>query len=367
MKLSFAKQIGAILSLTAASVILGCVNLFSSCPLTLRDAVVLKSKIECKKKLFYVRPNINLIWDIKLDENRFGLCSNIVVLTSNGIAHLNADGGEIQFVKFGGVGEIYNGKFYDIDGDFNLEVLGNLPDYNADVLLDSNGKSISRLSARAYDSPAIGDVNCDGQKDIILESRSRHLQAYRISGSEIHSFRQEVRPWRYKVAFSDTGKTVVILYAYFLDTGAVYLLDGEGEILSQWRPKNDFYDFSILPERHGMASQFVYASGDEIVICDLDGHVVQTFQAPLGSFLRSVVCAKHMVGDQVAHYIVIGKTKGVWNRSMIFIYSDKGEILYHEILTDTCLALLVRDRKTISGEWSILLGCRNRVFEYSIQ
>ncbi len=343
----------------------GCINpLYSPVPPPLREPGVLANDLRCRKKLFFARPGINLVWDLAQTTNASSpQKTNIVVLTSEGVAHLSADGREERFVDFEMGGELYNAKFCDVDRAPGLETLGNLPDHRTDVLVDSRGRAISHFSACDYDAPLTTDIDGDGENEIILEGRSQQLEAYRLDGTRIRSFQQDMRPWKYSVVTDDvSGRANVVLYAYST-RGVIYLLDESGKVNSKWNPPYEFYDLSIPPEGEGA---FMFASGDEFFLCDSTGKALKVFSAPLGSFVRTLLCEKCVVADQNTYYIFLGKTKGAWGRSMLYIFSDSGELLYQEILLDSCNALLVRVGKSDPSEWSILVGARNKVFEYSI-
>ena len=364
MKIPLSTQAWLLVAFVLASGIAGCINpLYSPLPLALRGATVLINDLRCSKESFFARSDINLVWDMVQTTNSLHPRPNILVLTSSGVAHLTADGREERFVDFGIGANLYNGKFCDADGDANLETLGNLSDHRVDILVDSDGETISRFPACNYDAPLIADIDGDGQKEIIIEGRSRQLEVYRIDGTRIRSFQQDMQPWKYSVATDDkSGKVSVALYAYY-DRGAVYLLDELGKVKSKWNPPYEFYDLSIPPEGEGA---FMFASGDEFFICDSTGKALKVFSAPLGRYVRTLFCEKRAVDDQNTYYVFLGKTKGAWGRSMLYVFSDSGDLLYQEILVDSCNALLVRGGECDTATWSILLGARNKVLEYSI-
>lgn len=346
-------------------VVAGCINpLYSPVPSPLREPGVLANKLRCKKKLFFARPGINLVWDLAQTTNVFfPPQTNIIVLTSEGVAHLTTGGREDRFVDFDIGGDLYNAKFCDVDRDLGLETLGNLPDHRTDVLVDSRGSAISHFPACDYDAPLTADIDGDGENEIILEGRSQQLEAWRLDGTRIRSFQQDIRPWKYSVVTDDvSGKANIVLYAYST-RGVIYLLDESGKVHSKLNPPYEFYDLSIPPEGEGA---LMFASGDEFFFCDSTGKALKVFSAPLGAYVRTLLCEKRVVADQNTCYIFLGKTKGAWGRSILYVFSDSGELLYQEILLDSCNALLVRGGKSDPSEWSILVGTRNKVLEYSI-
>jgi hypothetical protein len=109
----------------------------------------------------------------------------------------------------------------------------------------------------------------------------------------------------------------------------------------------------LVPTTEGSKSVFV--------VLDANGKTVAKLQSPLGDLFNSTRATPVRYGKG-AEYFAVLQNKAVWDRSMLLLYGKDAQIVYQEILGESCLGIAALPKK--NGE-RLLVGCAAKVWEYS--
>jgi hypothetical protein len=97
------------------------------------------------------------------------------------------------------------------------------------------------------------------------------------------------------------------------------------------------------------------------VVLDASGKTVAERESPLGDLLNRIGATPVRFGKG-AEYFAVLQNNFAKERSMLLLYDNVGQIVYQEILGETCLGITALPKK--NGE-RLLVGCTSKIWEYS--
>lgn len=97
------------------------------------------------------------------------------------------------------------------------------------------------------------------------------------------------------------------------------------------------------------------------VVLDANGKTVAKLESRLGDLFKSARATPVRYGKG-AEYFAVLQNKRPWERSMLLLYDKDAQIVYQEILGESCLGIAALPIK--NGE-HLLVGCAAKIWEYS--
>ena len=94
---------------------------------------------------------------------------------------------------------------------------------------------------------------------------------------------------------------------------------------------------------------------------DAKGKTVAQLESPLGDLLNKTKATTVRYGKGTEYFAVL-QNNSAWERSMLLLYGKDSQIVYQEILGESCLGIAALPQE--DGE-RLLIGCAGRVWEYS--
>lgn len=108
----------------------------------------------------------------------------------------------------------------------------------------------------------------------------------------------------------------------------------------------------------------VLSAGDTLAVYDSNLKFLKKYNAIGAPSPMHVVAATFLGNGPDAMFAAVYNGRGGWNRSILYVFSSTGDLVYKEILGDTYQSICPVKR---SDKMEFLLGGRNKVFLYSFQ
>jgi hypothetical protein len=152
--------------------------------------------------------------------------------------------------------------------------------------------------------------------------------------------------------------------------GELLVRNGSGDRIAQYLPGTYVSQFAIT--RWGEESRPshilvpISESGDgcckpALLVLESHGKEVAHLQSPLGN-LFTQTSATPIRFAKSAQYFAVLKNDFVSERSMLLLYAEDTQIVFQEILVETCLGMAALPKN--DGE-RLLVGCASKIWEYS--
>ena len=208
----------------------------------------------------------------------------------------------------------------DIYGDGRLSVVIGLNGRDGIVLVNGEGKTVWKKKEGNVWHVETLDTNGDGRQEIVHSNAKGQLLVRNADGDVIAEY----------------------LSGFYVSD---FSLTRWGE---EARPTH-----ILVPTTEGSKSVFV--------VLDANGKTVAKLQSPLGD-LFNITRATPVRYGKGAEYFAVLQNKSVWERSMLLLYGKDAQIVYQEILGESCLGIAALPKK--NGE-RLLVGCAGKIWEYS--
>lgn len=262
----------------------------------------------------------------------------------------------------------------DIDNDGKYEFLGNgfwgIP---AAVLLNSQGKVIWKKYKLALTNPVLtaGDIDGDGIKEVMVPYvRGQYGQGLLVldaKGNIVKDIKKFMSDYVKAADLNGDGKDEIVYWDE--KEKSLIVREGIGEILYRIKPQLDNFKFSITDWVEGSPAHILLVGSEKMQILDIEGKVLATLNIPysLPSFFQPNGTLLKMNQDNTNPYgyVTLLKGRGGWHRTVLYVNSLSGELLYHEILEEDCNSLLAFNDNIKIKSGSFLVGGRNRVWLYT--
>lgn len=98
-----------------------------------------------------------------------------------------------------------------------------------------------------------------------------------------------------------------------------------------------------------------------LIVLDANGKKVRELESPLGDLFAGISATPIRFGKG-AEYFAVTRDDFSSDHSMLLLYGQDGQIVYQEILDESCLGVAALPTK--NGE-RLLVGCNAKIFEYS--
>jgi hypothetical protein len=238
------------------------------------------------------------------------------------------------------------------------------------TLFDKEGRVSWRSSGTwsNVDDSAPGDVLGDGKLTVVIGFNGIGGLALLDGQGKRLWKKEEANVWHVETLdTNDDGRDEIL---HTNAKGQLLVRNENGDVIAHYLPGVYVSDFVItrwgeeakpshilipISESHGGCCN------PELVLLDSKGTKVREFQSPLGDLLTSMSATPVRFGKKHEYFAVLKNEFSV-GRSMLTLYDKDGEIVYQEILGESCLGIAALPRK--DGEW-LLVGCAAKIWEYS--
>lgn len=144
--------------------------------------------------------------------------------------------------------------------------------------------------------------------------------------------------------------------------GQITVRDNQGKIISKHKPEPYFSHFSLIrwPDANG-PERLLQVGENAIWILDTNTKVLAKFSASNSGDLGEGKAVLIENGNN--HKLATIVDYENWHRSILYLHDVSGELLYQEILPESCPAIA----KPPGPDSKLLIGCEGKVIEYRIQ
>jgi len=140
------------------------------------------------------------------------------------------------------------------------------------------------------------------------------------------------------------------------------ILDGEGQELSSLKVSDAYLYEPVLTS--AVVPFVVLSAGNVLEVYDSGLKFLKKFKAEGAASPMHVVAATFIGQAPNAMFAAVYHGRGAWHRSILYVFSPAGELVYKEILTDDYQSICPIQT---SDKMEFLLGGRNEVLRYSFQ
>jgi hypothetical protein len=269
-------------------------------------------------------------------------------------------------------------EIVDVDGDGGYEYLAR-GSFDGAALFDQQGRRLWCYHKRdnesiSLENVTVGDLHGDGHAEFIVSSNG--IEAFNKNGVQLWRRPAESSPSQIEVVDADgTGKKNIISIENKLE-----IRDEAGnKIRSVDCPAGQVGKFSLSTNPNNKRSTILVIKDGYLWLIDLDGRVVAKFDAPLSEFPD--VIEKSPYGEFGTSAF---KVKGVWaklvknqpeylaavaeflalDRSVLYVYTSSGKLVYQEVLPEECLSIAVLPPEQETDNQEFLVGGSRTVWRY---
>jgi hypothetical protein len=152
--------------------------------------------------------------------------------------------------------------------------------------------------------------------------------------------------------------------------GQLLVRDGNGAVIAQYLPDHYISNFALTRWGEETRPAHILIPTSEsregcckpvVLIIDAKGKNVAKLDLPLGDLFTRFSATPIRFGKNDEYFAIL-ENRSPSNRSMLLLYGKDGQIVYQEILGESCLGLAPLPRK--DGE-RLLVGCTAKIIEYS--
>jgi hypothetical protein len=226
-------------------------------------------------------------------------------------------------------------------------------------VMDQTGKPMWSYSAKSngIDDMASGDLDGDGIPEFAVGfNGGGGIHLLNNQGKKLWEF-PDGNVWHVEIADLDGSGQKKIVHSNA--SGNITVRDKQGKILSRIKPEPYFSDFSLIrypdatsPER------LLLVEDDTVWIFDSGANVLAKFPAPNSGSLGKGKGALIAINNGKYALATIANYEN-WHRSIIYLHDLSGNILYQEILPESCPTIAVLPAGEAQPE-RLVIGCEGQ-------
>ena len=218
------------------------------------------------------------------------------------------------------------------------------------------------------DDSVSGDIYGDGKLSMVIGLNGRGgLVLVNREGRTVWK-KKEGNVWHVETMDTNGDGRDEILHSNA--PGQLLVRNANGDVIAEYLPGHYIADFTLtrwaeeqrpthilVPTTEGREG----SSKSIFVVLDAKGKTVAQLESPLGGLLDRTKATTVRYG-RGAEYFAVLQNNFTWKRSILLLYGKDGQIVYEEILGESCLGIAALPQE--DGE-RLLIGCAGRIWEYS--
>lgn len=238
------------------------------------------------------------------------------------------------------------------------------------MLFDEEGQLRWRSKGpwSGVDDSAPGDVLGDGKLSVVIGFNGGGGIA--LLDGQGHSVwnKREGNVWHVETLDIEGNGREEILHSNA--KGQLLVRDAKGKLIAQYLPGSYVSWFAITrwgdepKPTHILVPTKRRREGcctPVFVVLDAHGKIVAERESPLGSVLNRTAATPVRFGKHDDYFAIL-QNNFARGRSMVLLYDKDGQIVYQEVLGESCLGLAV---VPIKDAERLLVGCEGKIWQYS--
>jgi len=221
---------------------------------------------------------------------------------------------------------------------------------------------------RGVDDSVAGDIYGDGKLSVVIGFNGQEgLSLVNREGKTVWK-KSEGNVWHVETLDTNGDGRAEILHSN--SRGQLLVRDARGDVIAEYLPGHCVSDFTLTRWAGEQRPTHILVPTTEgregscksiFVVLDASGKTIAQLESPLGDSLNRLKATpiRYAKGDE---YFAVLQNNSTWNRSMLLLYGKDRQIVYQEILGDSCLGVAALPGK--DGE-QLLVGCAGKIWEYS--
>jgi hypothetical protein len=254
------------------------------------------------------------------------------------------------------------GEYGYLTRDESWAVPATLFDKEGNVSWRSNG------TWPGVDDSAPGDVHGDGKLSVVIGFNAGGGVALLDERGKQLWNKNDTNVWHVEMFDANGDGREEILHSNA--RGQLLVRDGNGAVIAQYLPDHYISNFALTRWGEETRPAHILIPTSEsregcckpvVLIIDAKGKNVAKLDLPLGDLFTRFSATPIRFGKNDEYFAIL-ENRSPSNRSMLLLYGKDGQIVYQEILGESCLGLAPLPRK--DGE-RLLVGCTAKIIEYS--
>ncbi len=232
-------------------------------------------------------------------------------------------------------------------------------------VMDETGKLIWSYGAggNGIDDMVSGDIDGDGLLEYAVGfNGGGGIHLLNNQGKKLWEF-PDGNVWHVEIADVDGSGQRRIVHSNA--AGNITVRDKDGKIISKTKPKPYFSHFSLIRWPDTSAPERLLLVEDNTIwIFDASANVLAKFVAPDSGSLgegKGIIIS----GDGEKRVLATIVDYENWHRSILYLHDLSGNLLYQEILPESCPAITTFPGNNPNSK--LLIGCEGKVIEYQTQ
>jgi hypothetical protein len=325
---------------------------FKRVPSNLKGAKILVGAGRFSKEVLFAQSDLGVITDFAPNPNQ-----ELVVVGQNGAAFLTAGNSTNRSVTFHRCSSavvyarLASGSFL-CRGAWITNV----------ELFDAAGKTLwSYEGGGGIDDAAAGTLGPNATESIVVGFNGNGgVRLLNAAGKELWK-QDEGNVWHVEIAPATDKSGNVILHSNA--KGQLTVRDAVGHVVGQYEPEIYLASFSMTAWGDDpIRSKVIAFDNDSIYVFTTDGKTIVRLPAP-GSAAMANPKGTSVHFSANAPFFAGLLSYPLLNRSLLYIYDNQNQLVYHEILDHNCGSLQAMPKK--NGAEYLLLGCDGKVLKYS--
>jgi hypothetical protein len=284
-------------------------------------------------------------------------------------------------------------RLVDVEGDGACEVLG-YDGLDGAALFSHQGQVLFRRGAYKQGESyikevAAGDVDGDGELEFVASwgyEPWNGVELFDRHGNTLWRREEPVRPGQIEMVDVDGDSRIEFVEE---DGQQLKIRDAQGKVVGSASMPVYLWHLSLCPRPDGGGPpQNLAVREGSLWLIDLDGKNFSKFEAPLSQIRldKPREMAMPGVSDSVKFdkeevyrargvwvrlkqdrpkYLAVIANFGVLDRSLLYVYDERGGLVYHEILPEQCHAVAVLPPEGEGGAEEVLVGGEKTVWRYA--
>jgi len=210
---------------------------------------------------------------------------------------------------------------------------------------------------------AVGDLNDDGSPECLIAANAGGgLHAVNLLGQRLWKVRGG-NLWCVAISDAEAKDSVRVYHSHA--NGRLFIRDRHGGLLKAAKAPWYLGDFCLCnwPNRRSPTCILGLTSDEGLFILDAEGETILLLYAPEAMYNSYVQATNVRFLSDQADYLAVLLNCPSEGRSMLFVYSDGGDLTYVEALPHSGAGLMSRQSPDACQE-TLLVGGAGRIWEY---